>query len=203
MEFVNSEFVKDLKIEELKKSFSHGKPYKYVFIENFLNEEKANKILEALNKEEFCEKECDLFSLNQTNDFSSIKKGILKDFYESFKCEELGNWVEKISGIKLEIGKIDMSGSLYKEGSYLLCHDDELEGRKIAYVFYLSRDFEKKDGGSFVMLNSLNGEPTDEAKRYSPKWNSILMFEVSEKSFHEVEENMSKKDRYAIGGWFH
>ena len=32
----------------------------------------------------------------------------------------------------------------------LLCHDDELEGRRIAYIYYLvPPDWEEKDGGMY------------------------------------------------------
>ena len=35
----------------------------------------------------------------------------------------------------------------------LLCHDDELEGRRIAYIYYLvPPDWEKKDGGMYFTL---------------------------------------------------
>ena len=29
----------------------------------------------------------------------------------------------------------------------LLCHDDELEGRRIAFIFYLVPEWTKEDGG--------------------------------------------------------
>ena len=34
----------------------------------------------------------------------------------------------------------------------LLCHDDELEGRRIAYIYYLvPLDWEEKDGGRYFV----------------------------------------------------
>ena len=203
MGLVNNELFSKEFIEKLKGDFLNAKPYKYVSIVNFLKEEKADETLDALKKEKFFEKECDLFSLSQTDDFGSIKKGSLKEFYNYMRSEEFGLWVEQVSGIKLRIGEIDMAGTLYKACDYLLCHDDKLEGRKIAFVFYLSKNFDEKDGGSFAMFDSVEGVPGKVIKRYTPKWNSLFMFEVSRNSFHEVEENISDKNRYAIGGWFH
>ncbi len=183
--------------------FNGGKPFRHLLIDNFLNEKKAGGILKALMKEHFEHKESDLFSLNQTRDFSVIKKGILLEFYEFFCSEDFGKWIERITGIKLKTGKIDMAGSLYKNCDYLLCHDDRLEERKIAYIYYLSEDFNESDGGAFVMLKSKNEMPGDCAEKHLPVWNSFLIFEVSDKSFHEVEEVLSDKKRYAIGGWLH
>ncbi|MDO8508903.1 MAG: 2OG-Fe(II) oxygenase family protein [Nanoarchaeota archaeon] len=202
MEFVNLDLINEKKINELKEEFAKNEPYKHLFIKGFLDEGKASEILRELKKEEFEHKESDLFSLNQTEDFKFTKNRILKELYSSLKGKEFFKWLEEISGIKLE-GEIDVSGSLYKNCDYLLCHDDQLESRKIAFVYYLSEGFDEKDGGEFVMFDSEKGKPWRVAKKYPPLWNSLLIFEVSEKSFHEVGENVGQKDRYAIGGWFH
>ena len=37
---------------------------------------------------------------------------------------------------------------------YLLCHDDQLEGRRFAYILYLTPDWEESDGGSLQLFNS-------------------------------------------------
>lgn len=40
-----------------------------------------------------------------------------------------------------------MSCARYIDGSTLLCHDDELEGRRIAYILYLvPKDWKEEDG---------------------------------------------------------
>jgi Rps23 Pro-64 3,4-dihydroxylase Tpa1-like proline 4-hydroxylase len=38
-------------------------------------------------------------------------------------------------------------------GNQLLCHDDELEGRRIAYILYLvPEDWNQEDGGKYSIL---------------------------------------------------
>ena len=37
----------------------------------------------------------------------------------------------------------------------LLCHDDELEGRRIAFIFYLVPEWTKEDGGECVENEAL------------------------------------------------
>lgn len=39
----------------------------------------------------------------------------------------------------------------------LLCHDDELEGRRIAFIFYLVPEWTKEDGGE--MRDQLQQQP--------------------------------------------
>ena len=203
MELINKKLLGEEKIKEFRKKFFDGKPFEHLLLRDFLEEKRAKKVLEALKKEKFEHKECDLFSLSQTNDLKYSKNKVLQEFYRLMVSKEFAKWIEEITGISLNREKIDMSGSLYEECDYLLCHDDQLEGRKIAFIYYLSSDFSEKEGGAFVMFDCENGQAGGIAKRYSPRLNSFLIFIVSDKSFHEVEENMSNKDRYAIGGWLH
>lgn len=35
----------------------------------------------------------------------------------------------------------------------LLCHDDELEGRRIAYIYYLVDDWTEADGGALDLFS--------------------------------------------------
>lgn len=58
------------------------------------------------------------------------------------------NWLEELTDIKGIIENISMSAAIYQEGSYLQCHDDKLEGRRIAYIYYLvPEDWSEKEGG--------------------------------------------------------
>ena len=95
-------------------------------------------------------------------------------------------------------------GVIYSECDYLLCHDDELEGRKIAYVLNLSRGFTKRSGGALALLDhDAHGKPRKVAKRITPRWNTLVLFTVSPVSHHTVEEVLEDRERLTIGGWFH
>lgn len=201
MELINKKLLINEKINEFKEKFGNEKPFKHVLIFNFLDRDKAINIFNALKKEKFEHKESDLFSFSQTSDFISIDNEILRESYEFMRSKELGKFIEGVTGVKLQFGRIDMMGSLYKSCDYLLCHDDLLEGRKIAFVYYLS-SLRMEDGGALVMYDSVDGNVGKEAKTIIPKFNSFLIFEVSKKSFHSVEEVIKGK-RHAIGGWFY
>ncbi|MEK6910913.1 MAG: 2OG-Fe(II) oxygenase family protein [Nanoarchaeota archaeon] len=183
--------------------FAKNMPFPHLLIESFLGEKEAERLALALKKEEFEEKDSDLFSFKQTQDLHYSENKEIKEFVKMLESREFAERIEKISGIKVKKGAFDLAGSLYENTDYLLCHDDELEGRKIAYVYYLCEDFSEKDGGALALLEDDNGKPGKSGKRYSPKWNSLMIFEVSKRSWHEVEEVIGKKKRYAIGGWLH
>lgn len=107
---------------------------------------------------------------------------------------------------------------------YLLCHDDRLGRRKIAFVLYnLDSDWSHNDGGllelfytdqgifqsipfdnSEVFVNSLvSGQPTPVFDSLLPKNNMLIFFEVSKISFHQVSEVLRhNSSRRSINGWF-
>lgn len=134
--------------------------------------------------------------------------------------------MSKVTGIELN-ETIDSFGSRYWQGNQLLCHDDELEGRRIAFIFYLvPHDWTENDGGKLELFDvDKQGQPAQIVKSITPKWNNFLFFEVSPVSFHQVRSLLllirleiglclcdaiqvaevftGEKERVAISGWFH
>ncbi|XP_028404609.1 prolyl 3-hydroxylase OGFOD1-like isoform X2 [Dendronephthya gigantea] len=109
-----------------------------------------------------------------------------------------------ITNIPLDKNAIDMSCAKYSNTDVLLCHDDELEGRRIAYIFYLVPPWTKNDGGSLDLYTTDElGQPDKIVKSLIPEWNSLVFFEVTPVSFHQVSEVISDKTRLSISGWFH
>jgi len=199
--WINKKVISDA--ESMKKKFIEGKPFAHLQIKNFLNADKLEKLSKAIKKESFEEKDSDLFSFKQTQDLHYSRDKTIKNFVEMLETDEFSNLMVKITGMKLKSGALDLFGSLYEDTDYLLCHDDQLEDRKVAYILYLGEDFKESDGGSLALLDDDKGKPGKISKKYYPEFNSLAFFEVSKKSWHLVEEVRSKKKRYAIGGWLH
>ncbi|KAJ8792037.1 hypothetical protein J1605_020186 [Eschrichtius robustus] len=87
----------------------------------------------------------------------------------------------------------------------LLCHDDELEGRRIAFILYLVPPWDRSLGGTLDLYNvDEHFQPKQIVKSLIPSWNTLVFFEVSPVSFHQVSEVLSEeKSRLSISGWFH
>jgi Rps23 Pro-64 3,4-dihydroxylase Tpa1-like proline 4-hydroxylase len=113
-----------------------------------------------------------------------------------------------------------------------LCHDDDIhddngKGRRFAFIYYLvPDDWDSSDGGNLdlfscdgmyffliessitnylfdLIINVENLQPIKIVKSLTPKQNSLLFFEVSDKSFHQVSEVLSQnKTRFSINGWY-
>ena len=203
-EWISGNYLKKETIDSLKKTFSNNKPFQHLVLKDFFIDKKIIPILFALENEEFVFKNTDLFQFKQTkHDTKNSEVQDLKEFYKFFSSVEFGEYVSNLTGIKIKLGKIDMSGFVYSKTDYLLPHDDRLEGRKIAYILNLTEKFKKSDGGKLQLFNVKNKKPFKIIKSYIPTFNTLTLFEVSEISFHQVEEVMSHKDRISLAGWFH
>lgn len=181
------------KLSELKKDFKSAKPFPHLVLPNFFKN--AKELKSALLKEKFHYQNSDLFQFHQTNDCSKAKTKVVQDFHKFFGSREFLSFISEITGKKLT--SIDMSGFIYGDTDYLLPHDDRLEGRKIAYVVNLSENFKDENGGALALFKGKNV-----VKRIVPRFNTLTIFEVSNKSLHEVEEVIGQK-RVSFAGWFH
>ncbi|XP_066860783.1 prolyl 3-hydroxylase OGFOD1 [Anser cygnoides] len=113
-------------------------------------------------------------------------------------------WLSAVTQIELE-PTIDISCAKYECTDVLLCHDDELEGRRIAFILYLVPPWEKSDGGTLDLFSTdEHFQPQKIIKSLMPSWNTLVFFEVSPVSFHQVSEILSEeKCRLSVSGWFH
>ncbi|MFT4312625.1 MAG: 2OG-Fe(II) oxygenase family protein [Candidatus Woesearchaeota archaeon] len=187
--------------KSLQKQFSQAKPFAHIALARFFEEQTLLEVLQALSNEEFAHKDSDLFDFYQTNDLKYTQNSILKNFIETLYSKEFLSYIEELTGFSLG-DTVDIAGTLYQDTNYLLCHDDQLEGRKIAFLIYLS-DMEQGEGGELNLYDHKDGTPQKIQKKIIPKFNTFALFEVTPTSFHSVQEVVVDKQRVAIGGWYH
>ena len=191
-------------IEKYKKDYDESIPFKNLNLREFLKDDMLEKLIEQVMEIDFEYKISDLFQFAQSLDFEYLDYDLLKDFKKFLKSEEFIGYIEYITDLKLS-NNVDCMGSIYSDTDYLLCHDDELDGRKIAFILYLT-SLEKKDGGQLYLYDSdeNTNTPVNIIKKIFPNKNQLTLFEVTEKSFHEVGEITSEdKLRVSISGWFY
>ncbi|XP_077981360.1 prolyl 3-hydroxylase OGFOD1-like [Glandiceps talaboti] len=182
----------------------HSEPFTCVKLPNFVQDV---KFLDGLKEELldliFYEKSNDLYKFQQSDDLkkcgSSHIAALRKLLYEDFLI-----WLKDITGIALN-DKVDMTCARYDYTDILLCHDDELEGRRIAFILYLVPSWGKEDGGNLDLFSvDEHGQPNKVVKSLLPQLNNFVFFEVSPVSFHQVAEVLSQdKTRLSVSGWFH
>lgn len=179
----------------LNAQFKRASPFPHLVLPDFFTA-RILGVEKALLRQHFVEQNSDLFQFEQTDDVSELSDPVLRGFHSFFSSDEFLLFISQITGKRLK--SIDMSGFIYDDTDYLLPHDDCLEGRKIAYIVNLSRNFTRADGGA---LQFFKGKEV--VKSIVPSLNTFSIFEVSKKSVHQVEEVRSGKKRVTLAGWFH
>lgn len=160
-------------------------PFLHYRIKNFLNKDDHKKIKEIYSHLEFYEKHTDLFHFFQTHELNA------NDELEFFQNNLKSFFSENIKNVSLNL---NIFASFYNKGHYLLCHDDLVDDRKFAFSYYL----EDYDSGALILFDD---KATKEIKRIKVEENTLVIFEVSKISYHEVDYCKSSQ-RMAFTGWF-
>jgi len=87
----------------------------------------------------------------------------------------------------------------FRQGHYLRPHHDRAEDRKIAFILYLSPDWESQFGGQLTLHGRDGAE-----ERLEPLYNSLVLFDVTHHEKHHIETLTplsAGRSRYTIGGW--
>ncbi|GFU53127.1 prolyl 3-hydroxylase OGFOD1 [Trichonephila clavipes] len=208
--YLELEFMKTLSscfCEKQEGLFENGakiinEPFTCCALPNFIQ---SDDFMEELKKEiedlEVELKLSDLYQFKQSTDLSTFRTPYISDLRNLIYGKFL-EWMKTITNIPLT-DHVDMFCSCYTYTDHLLCHDDELEGRRIAYIYYLSPEWEEKYGGRLDLFNTVSGEPSEVITSFIPKWNNLIFFEVSPVSYHQVSEVLAFKTRTSISGWFY
>ncbi|RDD46140.1 Prolyl 3-hydroxylase OGFOD1 [Trichoplax sp. H2] len=191
-------------VDDITGATLYNQPFQCCCLPNFLSDTKAvHSLRNQLRKVKFFKKSNDLYSLNQSADLKGSPLPAIQSFRELL-LDDVLPWLRDLTEIPLD-DTLDITCSKYEYGDVLLCHDDELERRRIAFIYYLVPEWSSEDGGTLDLFSiDDNGDPDTVVKSLVPQWNNFVFFEVNTISFHQVSEVISKsKKRLSINGWFH
>jgi len=205
IKFARDCFEKESDEKETKDDISVIKhPFSCCVLENVIE---GDNFLAGLKKElqslEFICKNNDLYKFRQSCALSSSSGPHIAQL-RSLLLDQIKPWISQVT--KIQMGDtVDMFCAQYTHTDTLLCHDDELEGRRVAFILYLTEEWFEEDGGLLELFNTdSDGNPKDVVQKLVPQNNSFAFFEVSPISFHQVSEVLSTtKTRLSVGGWFH
>ncbi|CAJ0577872.1 unnamed protein product, partial [Mesorhabditis spiculigera] len=190
--------------------FYAARPFAHISLRNFVDnsENFVERLEEELQTyENWHRKENDLYSLYQTTDFKNIPSTSQPNMFSfrQFLQQVVKPWLQTMAEVPLT-DQIDITGSCYAETDNLLPHNDQIDTRRFAFVYYLTEaNWKKSDGGLLQLYDAdYKSTPSEVAKQLRPFRNSFLLFEVTEKSWHQVQEIcQAEKPRLSINGWFH
>ncbi|MFT4244070.1 MAG: 2OG-Fe(II) oxygenase family protein [Candidatus Woesearchaeota archaeon] len=195
-------------IKTLQQQFSNARPYEHISIQNILKEELAKELEQALFSLDYEEFDIDLYHFFKTLDFKYVTNlpEILQQFHTFIFQPQTIQWFEQLTSTPLNTShKGDLHSILLQHTHYLLCHDDQVDQRSIAFIINLSHDFSKEDGGALEIFgHNTNNEPTNPQNTIIPEFNQLNIFKVSPISFHQINEVEAKdKNRLSISGWYY
>ena len=177
-------------------------PYPHVIVRDFLDESTLDLVIDALAGLEYDFKESDLFSYWASIELTEIDHpaiNILRD--------DLGDeiWREKVAKAfsSKPLSSIDMAAYVYGLGDFLLPHDDQVEERIIAYSLHLTPEITEEMGGSLQIFDIDETNTSKLVDSIIPEYNSLIMFEVSKHSWHQVGEILQDIQRLTVTGWYH
>ncbi|KFD53018.1 hypothetical protein M514_06134 [Trichuris suis] len=181
-------------------------PFHCCAVKDFICANDIDKFFTGLRNElmyiEFEQRRSDLFRFTQSKDFETYRTPFI-EVIKKFFYGQVREWMSELTGIRLD-EKVALSSSMYGPGDYLLCHDDQLEGRVIAFVLYLTEGWTAEDGGRLDIFTCDDClKPTDIAYSFIPEVNTLAFFEVAPNSFHQVSEvTCDDKLRLSVHGWY-
>lgn len=147
----------------------------------------------------------DLYSFHQTNSLFGLcdSAPVVERILDLIKGP-LRTWVQNVTGKEFS-DKVTATASQYKFTDRLLCHDDNLADRSVAFIFYLCKDWSENCGGALDLFSvDSEKQPYQVVKHVSPSFGSFAFFEVTQNSYHQVAEVLSSKCvRLSINGWYH
>jgi hypothetical protein len=103
---------------------------------------------------------------------------------------------EGLSGLRL--GTNNFTVHAMKRGDFLLAHSDNARDRCLAFVFYLSPNWDPSFGGALHMV-----ERGKKAAKVEAEHNSLVVFDVTTGSEHFIAPIDSEQPRMTASGWFY
>lgn len=123
---------------------------------------------------------------------------LLHRFLEFLNSAPFLQFARHVTGME-RIRKADAQATRYLPGHFLTRHNDITpeQGREVAYVMNLTRDWRTEWGGLLQFMND-EGEVID---TFMPRFNSLTLFRVPMYHCVSCVAPYAARPRYAITGW--
>lgn len=187
-------------------------PFSLYMIENFIQATQFERLRCCLAGLPYVNRASDLYEFDQTPldlKFMS-QQPLIQELCDALYSDFFIEFLQSVLSIPFRLSrkKIDISAQRYSNGDFLLCHDDQLDSRRIALMIYFtSGPWDSAMGGLLERLDTdFEGRPVHHgAAVSSPTSNMAAFFEVTGYSFHQVTlvKGADAFPRLSITCWFH
>jgi Rps23 Pro-64 3,4-dihydroxylase Tpa1-like proline 4-hydroxylase len=166
-------------------------PFAHVIIDDFIAAGALPSVFAILDEEPVQRYEADLYAFDATA--PEPETAALRDLRDAFAVA-----LAPVLSARGAVTRADMRAYAYRPGHYLLPHTDHQDGlaRAIAYAYYLPSP-DPPTGGELELFAGY-----ETAKVIEPRGNRLVLFEVGERSLHQVREVLAGL-RLSLAGWFY
>ena len=176
--------------DELAADFRNGDPFPLLLIDDFLDEETANKLLEEFPKPDAMPKSRD-YMFGDKHELSSVAEQgpTSREFYDALMSDKFKQFISTLSGKDLFVDPAFHGGGFHQsgDGGFLdthvdfnmhPMHDDWL--RTLNVLLYLNKDWKPEYDGRLL----IKAKPEDEPRAIEPVFNRGLIMVTDERTFH-------------------
>jgi hypothetical protein len=189
-------------VERMAAVFHEATPFGHVVIDGFVRRERLGELARAFEDEPAEEIHDEIFSMMASN------KRLEHPTFRAFEDELGGRGVlEAVGRIAAHpVSRVELRAYAYLPGHYLLPHADHQPkvGRAVAIAFYV--DATELLGGELELFACTFADAeivaTKSARRIEARANRAVLFEVSDRSLHQVRE-VTRGMRLSLAGWFY
>lgn len=174
--------------------FRGAAPFPHVVLDGVVDPARLDELLLLVDEEPLTARLAEHYAFDASD--PEPRSEALRGLRASFEATFLGP-LSRLAGRPL--ARCDMRAYAYGPGHHLLPHTDHQEGvgRVLAYAYYLPSP-SPPSGGE---LELFGGEP-EATRAIHPASNRMIVFEVSDRSLHRVNEVLEGV-RLSLAGWFY
>ena len=190
-------------LPELSRRWRAAEPFSHIILDDFVSEEAVRRLAVAAGNEPYLPNQGEIFDFYGSHE--PVVQPELTAFVEAFGSPASLAAMHAITGQAPT--RVEIRAYVYGAGHYLLPHLDHesVLGRKLACAYYLYIP-EGTTGGELELFDvTLKGRrivDVTSSKLITPQANRMVLFEVSDRSLHQVRE-ITAGARVSLAGWFY
>lgn len=181
-----------------RRRFLAGKPFRHVVIRNAFGPAAVDALREELGTRRLRRTNNRLYAAGQLS-LARAKTPVARSWFR-FILQDFLPWVESVADRSLCRLLVQPMAYRYGRSDYLKPHNDATGQRAIAFILNLS-DFSVREGGRLLLLECRRNNRLRVVKKLPHRFNSVVLFEVSDKSVHQIEPLATHKKRLTVSGW--
>jgi Rps23 Pro-64 3,4-dihydroxylase Tpa1-like proline 4-hydroxylase len=187
----------------LERRWQRSLPFRHIVMPNAVGAEDCALLTAALDEEPAERMANEIYEVNATGE--QLTQPALTALREELTGEAMLTALRTLSGKR--VTHVKARGYAYTSGHYLLPHADrDVDSlRRVAFVLYVAVS-DDLEGGELELFHCETemGQiiATDPAGRIAPQVGTLVLFDVSETSLHQVRE-VIRGTRGSISGWFY